>query len=166
MDPTQNVRIQVAAWQVARGRLKGLPREHGFCLQLVRLVIEAALGLRSHELYDRWLVAGTTRRGGTDAERAAAARANPWAADFEASLKRLGAGIAFADRRAGDLLFNYHAAEPYGHVAVLLDRGTVLENMSLAFRPASIHLAPALVLTPVEAVPWTLAARVPPLEGG
>lgn len=166
MDPTQNERIRAAAWQAARGKLKGVPRKHGFCLQLVRLVVEAALELRSHELYDRLLIVGTTRRPGGEAERAAAARQDAWAADLEASMKRLGAGIPFADRRAGDLLFNYHAAEPFGHVAVLLDRDTVLENVNPAFRPASIHLAPALVLTPVEAVPWTLAARIPPLEGG
>lgn len=166
MTPTQNERIRAAAWLAARRQLKGAPREAGSCLQLVRVVVEAALGLRSHEFYDRFLVAGTSRRGGTESERLANARANPWAADMEASAKKLDWGIPFHARQAGDLLFNHRAAEPYGHVAVLLDRDTVLENVDLAFRPASIHLGPALALTPVEALPWTLAARVPPVEGG
>ena len=166
MTPTQNERIRAAAWLAARGRLKNVPREGGSCLQLVRLIVEAALGLRSHELYDRFLVAGTSKRGGSESERLANARANPWAADMEASAKKLDWGIPFHARQAGDLLFNYRALEPYGHVAVLLDRDTVLENVDLAFRPNSIHIGPALALTPVEALPWTLAARVPPLEGG
>lgn len=165
MITPQNERIRAAAWLAARGKLAGLPREGYLCLKLVRLVVEAALGLRDRELYDRWLVAGTSRRGGGEGERLANARANPWAADFEASVKRLDWGIPFHARQPGDLLFNYHAAEPYGHVAVLLDRDTVLENIVHGLRPLSIHLEPAMALTPVEALPWTLAARVPQFEG-
>src|SRR5690606_8449743 len=133
-------RIATAAWEAARGAVPGLPRESGFCLKLVRLVVEYALDLPSHEMYARWLVAGTSRRPGGDEQRLAAARQNPWAADFEASMKRLELGVPFAERRAGDLLFNFRAMEPYGHVAVLLDRGVVLENVEPAFRPKGIRL--------------------------
>ncbi|HEX6938712.1 MAG TPA: hypothetical protein VF158_04825 [Longimicrobiales bacterium] len=153
-------RIARAAWEAAARRLPGLPREGGFCLKLVRLVVEAALGLPPHGMYERWLVAGTSRRKGSDAERAAAARQDPWAADLEASMKTLSLGVPFAERRPGDLLFNHRAAEPYGHVAVLLDRDTVLENVELAFRPKSVRLGEALVLTRVSDLPWTLCARL------
>lgn len=166
MTPTQNERIRAAAWLAARGKLADLPREDGLCLKLVRVVIEAALQLPDRYVYDNWLVSGSSYRPGTDAERQAAAREGPRASDMEASAKRLGWGIPFHARQPGDLLFNFRALPPYGHVAVLLDRDTVLENVNHAFRPNSIHLPHSLALTPVEALPWTLAARVPPVEGG
>ncbi len=158
-----NDAITTAAWKAARRKLPGLPREGGMCLKLVRLIVESALELRSHEMYDKWLIAGTSQRQGTEPERADAARANPWASDMEASFKRLGWGVPFADRRPGDILCNYRAMPPYGHIAVLLDANTALENIDHVFRQSSsLLLEPALALTPVDALPWTLCARIQP----
>lgn len=132
----------------------------------MRLIVERALGLRDGELYQRYLIAGTSRRPGTPEQRLAAARKDVWASDMEASAKLGGWGVPFADRRPGDLLFNYRAAEPQGHVAILIDRNTVIENAPQGNRPISIHLPNSMCITPVEALSWTLAARVPDLTGG
>lgn len=166
MDPTQNERIRAAAWLAATSRLPALPTEPGWCLMFVRLIVEQALQLPDGGMYDRWLVAGSSYRPGTPEERLAAAKRSKMASDLEASAKKLGWGIPFHARQAGDILFNYRALPPFGHVAVLLDRNTVLENVDPRYRPASIHLPSSLAVSPVEALPWTLAARIPPLEGG
>lgn len=156
-----NERITRAAWSAAALGMPGLPDGPGFCLQAVRVIVEAALKLESREMYTRWLIAGTTRRGGTDRERLAAAKLDPWASDFEASVKRLGWGVPFSERQAGDLLFDHNAAPPYGHVGILLDRDTLLESIDPKFRPTSLHLGHgSLSLTPIWERKWTLAARV------
>src|SRR5690625_5616425 len=118
------------------------------------------MGWSGHELYRRFLVAGTTRRPGTPEERLAAARLDPGAADLEASAKQLGWQVPGVERQAGDLVFNHAAAAPVGHVGVLISRDVVLENIDPAFRPAGVHLGQhSLSLTPYAAVPWALVAR-------
>lgn len=165
MIPVTNQQITAAAWAAARGALPGIPKGPGLCLALVRVVVEAALEYRSHELYARHLVAGTTRRPGDDAVRLAAARLSPWASDFEASVKKLAWGVPLAERQPGDLIFNHNASPPFGHVGILLDRNTVLENIDHDYRPGSILLPNSLALTPLESRAWTLVARVQPNEG-
>lgn len=165
MYPQSNERIQASAWAAARGALKGLPQRPGLCLALARVIVEAALGMDSHELYARYLVAGTSRRKGDERARLAAAKLDPWAADLEASAKRLGWAVPAAERLSGDLVFDHAAAQPYGHVGVLLDHSTVLENIDPAYRPGSIILPNHLALTPFRARPWTLVARVGGREG-
>ena len=137
----------------------------GWCLQFVRTVVEHALGWRSREFYARYLVAGTTRRPGTDAERLTAAKGDPWASDAERSMKRLGFAVPLEDRHPGDLVFNHTAAVPVGHVGVLLDHSTVLELIDARFRPDSVLLPGSLALTRLESRPWTLCARLGGEEG-
>ncbi len=156
-----NQKIVASAWSAAAGTLKGVPHDPGLCLAIVRVVVEHALGMASHEMYARWLVAGTTHREGDDRARLAAAKLSPWAADLEASVKRLGWAVRLGDRLPGDLVFDHAAAAPYGHVGVLLDHSTVLENIDPSYRKGSIHLPNSLSLTPLESRPWTLVARLP-----
>lgn len=131
-------------------------------MQAVRVIVEAALRMESHEMYARWLVAGTTRRHGGERQRLAEAKRDPWAADFEASVKRLGWGVPLSERRAGDIIFDHNAAIPWGHIGVLLDRDTVLESIDPRFRPTSVHLPHgSLSLTPLWSKRWTLVARIP-----
>lgn len=156
--------IVKAAWDAVFNRLPALPTQSGLCLAAVRVIVEKALGLNSHELYSRWLVAGTSYRPGSDAERLTAAKRDPWAADMEASAKALGWPVPGVDRQPGDLVFNHAAAAPYGHVGILIARDVVLENIAPVNRPGSIHLGHhSLSLTPYSAVPWTLVARIPEL---
>jgi len=159
---TPNERITAAAWRAVLNQLNGLPTRPGWCLQAVRVIVEEALGWPSHELYRRFLVAGTSRRPGGPEQRVAAARLDPWAADMEASAKQLGWQVPGVERQAGDLVFNHAVAAPIGHVGVLISRDVVLENIDPAFRPGSVHLGHhSLSLTPYAALPWTLVARVP-----
>lgn len=165
MIPHTNQLIAEAAWAAARGALKGVPKGPGLCLAFVRVVVEAGLGMRDRELYARYLVAGTTHRPGDDQVRLAAARQSPWASDWEASVKKLAWGVPLAERQPGDIIFNHNAAKPFGHVGILLDRKTVLENIDHDYRPYSILLPNSLALTPLESRSWTLVARVQHGEG-
>lgn len=158
---TTNDLIVKAAVAAANGRVPGLPTQGGWCLKAVRLIVEWGLFDGRQEFYKRWLVAGTTTRGGTDKDRLLEARADPWASDIESSMKRLGLGVPAALRKPGDLVFNYRAAAPIGHVGVLLTRDMVLENIRPDYRPSSVHLAHgSLSITPYAALPLTLVARL------
>lgn len=159
-----NQRIMQAAWNAVFGKLNGLPTTPGLCLAAVRVIIESAAGWPSHELYKRYLVVGTSRRPGDSNERLQAAKADPWAADMEASAKALGWPVPMLERKPGDLVFNHSAAPPYGHVGVLIARDVVLENIDPRYRPESIVVGPSLCLTPINHVPWTLVARIPDSE--
>jgi len=162
VSPTVNERIVRAAVAAANRQVPRLPQQSGYCLMFVRLVIEWALfDGRDGEFYRRFLVAGTTARGGTDAENLKAAQSDKWASDIERSAKQLGWAVPSAFRRPGDLVFNHNAAAPVGHVGILLSRGMVLENIHPSYRPGSIHLAHgSLSITPFASRPWTLVARV------
>ena len=150
-----NEQIRAAAYAAARGEIL-LPGKSKMCLSLVRRVVEAGLFGGRVQFYDTYLAAETSRRTGKDVGNA---RADPWAADVEASMKYLGFAVPFAERRYGDLVFNNAAAKPYGHVGLLYDVNTVLENAP-GGRPHSVLLAPYTYLTPLEHWPLTLVARL------
>ena len=151
-----NEQIRVAAYAAARGEIS-VPGASGYCLSFVRRVVEAALFGGRVEFYDRYLVAETSKRTGKDRGNA---RSDPWAADVEASMKYLSYSVPFAERQAGDLIFNHKGAAPVGHVAVLLEPNLVLENINESYRPKSIHLGRHLSQTPIEHFPTTLIARL------
>ena len=159
---TVNERIVKAAVAAGNRQIPRLPQQSGYCLMFVRLVVEWALfDGRDGEFYRRFLVAGTSGRGGTPAQNLKAAQSDKWAADVEASAKRLGWPVPSLLRKPGDLVFNHAAAAPVGHVGILLTRDIVIENIHPSFRVGSIHLNHgSLSLTPYAARPWTLVARV------
>lgn len=156
-----NERI-VASLVLAANKRLTVPIEPYWCLKFVRIVLEHALFGGRWELYDRYLVAGTSRREGTPAERLKAAKVDPWASDFEASAKKLGWGVPSLLRKPGDLVFNHNALPPQGHVGILLTRDLVVENIAPQLRPNSIHLGSSVSITPYASLPWTLVARVKP----
>lgn len=155
-----NERIANTCWQIAGGNTLLDKLAHGFCLQGVRLVIEYALHWPSHDLYRRYLVAGTTGREGGEAERLAAARADPYASDLEASMKRLGLAIPGEAKQPGDLVFDYERAKPIGHTGIYLGNNLILEVVSPAHRPRSFSRA-NICLTPYPDWSPTLVARLP-----
>lgn len=158
-----NERVVKAAVAAANGRVPGLPMTSGYRLEFVRMVVEWALFEGRAEYYDRFLVAGTTKRGGLASERLREAKNDPWASDAEASAKKLGWAVPALLRKPGDLVFNYEAAAPAGPVGILLTRDMVIENIHPSFRPDSIHLShSSLSVTPYASRPWTLVARVRP----
>lgn len=155
-----NERIVRALVDAASGQAS-VPAESGMCLQFVRLVVERALGLPSHSMYEKWLVAATTRRGPDPVSNLAQAKLDPWAADFEASVKKLGWAVPSLLRQPGDLVFNHDAAKPVGHIGILWTRDLVIENIHASFRPNSVRArAPHISVTPYASRPWTLVARV------
>jgi len=157
---TANEKIVMAAVDAANGKIPTLPNKPGYCLAFVRTVVERALWGGQWTLYDTFLVDGTTKRGDDPAKRLAEAKEDPWAADLERSMKLLGMTVPAMFRKPGDLVFNYRGAAPMGHVAVLLTRDMVIENIHPNFRPHSIHLKPFLSITPYKSLPWTLTARM------
>lgn len=157
---TTNERIYASAIKAANGLLPDAPTTPGLCLAFVRVVVEKGLGLPSRELYRRWLVAGTTFRPGDDAQRLAAAHIDPWANDMQASMKKLGLGVPYILRQAGDLIFATEPPKPFGHVGILLSRGWVLELIAPGNRPTSINLARNVSVTPIGDRKWSLVARL------
>jgi hypothetical protein len=134
----------------AERRILGVRR--GYCLMLVRLIVEGALGWSDGDLYRRFGVARTTRGAATRTDWS-------WfAADMEASAKRLGWPVPVADRRAGDLVFSHELAAPVGHVAVLLTPSLMLEAADPARRPRAFSRGD-LCITPFGAWEPTLVAR-------
>lgn len=155
-----NTKIVNSLIRAANGHI-GIPKSPGLCLAFVRCVIEDALYDGKREFYRHYLVAGTTKRGGTDSDRLGEAWKDPWAADIERSMKVLGMGVPALLRKPGDLVFNYHAAAPIGHVGLLLTRDLVVENIRPTYRAGSIHLSVgSLSITPYSKHPWTLVARL------
>lgn len=155
-----NDKIVNSLYRAANGKVT-IPPRHGLCLAFVRSVVEDALYGGERLFYQNYLKAGTTKRGGTDAERLREAWLDPWASDIERSMKVLGLGVPAMLRKPGDLVFNYHAAAPIGHVGILLTRDLVVENIHPNYRPLSIHLAHgSLSITPYNTQAWTLVARL------
>ena len=121
-----NQKIVNTAWHCLKAQ--NLPTKHGWCLKTTRLIIERALGLGNGGFYRTYLEGH--------------AKATPivprdwWARDAHKILRDDHKfGVAFEDRQAGDLIFNYavapsklHPGHFMGHVALLIDRDTVLEN--------------------------------------
>lgn len=145
-----------------RGRYS-VPEAPGYCLALVRTVIERARCEGRWAFYGEFLVAETSRRTGADIGRGVS-HAAPWAADLEASMKQLGLAVPFEERKPGDLIFNHNAAAPIGHVGLLLGRDLIAENINPNYRPQSILLPRFLALTEVRHWHPTLVARIPPKE--
>lgn len=161
MLPPTNQKIVASLKRAIAGKLPGIPAKPGMCLQFTRMVVEDALKLPSHDFYRRWLLDGTTKRGNDPAKRLAEARLDPWASDIERSMKLAGLAAPALLRRGGDLVFNFEASAPIGHVGILLDRNWVVESVNAAYRPESINLPNLISLTPYSSRPWTLVARLP-----
>ena len=110
-------RIAATAKQVLRGEL-GLVTVPGHCLQAVRVIVEKAAGVPPRTLYSL-----------------AKPHLHPqpgeeiplfWARGIERALRNLGIGRHYP--RPGDLVFSHKVSKPYGHVAVVVDEGLLLEN--------------------------------------
>lgn len=164
-----NPEIVKAAWKAAQLEID-VPRQPFMCLSLVRRIVEWAHYGGQYRFYSDYLVSRTSfararaKDGSIDL--------TPYASDIEASMKTLGLQIDLPMRQAGDLIFNHNAAKPYGHVGILLDQNTVIENVNPKFRPHSLTIwrsngAPAFIsLTPLTEFKHTLLARLEPVTKG
>jgi len=150
-----------SANKVLSGALRA-PEHPGLCLQLARIIIEDAYGLKPYAFYN-WLT--------NPVERDPADDRDPWARDMERSLRLAGMAYEFSEGRyirpetiiqeaePGSLLFRWDVARsPYGtfigHVGVLLDNGMVLENINPRFRKTSFFRGNTAI-TPLADFPTT-----------
>jgi hypothetical protein len=126
-----NGRIVAAAWDVVRGELVVETRPM-FCLKVVRQIVEHAMRWKPGEFYRRYWTHKVEENR----------TAEPWARDLERSLRNR--GLAAKEPQAGDLVFNFRAAWPYGHVGVMLSNSVVLENTpsNRGFSRGNIRLVP------------------------
>lgn len=152
--PANNRAIVESAWKAARGELVVESRA-GYCLRMVRQIVQDALDISYREFYDRYrttLTTGAPERRMDDV---------PWAADVERTMKIRQYHLPPAYLLAGDIVFNHTAAVPIGHIAIMLDDNTVLENVDVRHRKYSVSLTTGLVLTPRKQFKMTLVARLP-----
>lgn len=154
-----------SAYKLLRGEIAA-PEKPGYCLKLVRLVVEDAYSLGSHGLYRyRSRVVDADKRASRD----------PYARDMEASLRDQGMAVSqvydgpyvdqeFAQLEPGDLLFRFDVAKDargvyIGHVGVLMPGGLVLENVT----PRANSLSRGYTcLTPLWTWPVTTVVRFQP----
>ena len=158
-----NQQIVSAAYQVIRGEIPE-PTAPGYCLRLVRTVIEHAVYEGRYRLYEQVL----KRRVDPDLR----ASNDPYARDLEANLRDFGMDVPGLERAdgppgdparyishiqssiasgvilPGDLLFRWDVVRDQngvfvGHVAILLDHGLVLENV--AARPGRLSRGPTFL---------------------
>lgn len=144
-------RIQASVERVIAGKLK-MPGKGFMCLAGSRIVIEDALGWKSHALYDHV----ATFRVNT-------AKRDPWAADLRHSLEKRG-WVAKGKPQAGDIVFGADP-KPEEHVGIVYQDAQgklwVLENTTETRRGERIIAGPNK-LTPLEH--WdriTLIGRLP-----
>jgi len=130
----------------------------GYCLSVVRQVIERALKINLYQDYvTSWVAPDNYDRSG-----------GHWARDFERDSKLLRWAVNTRDRQPGDMVFNHNAVwvEKYnayiGHVGILDHEDMIFENVNPAFRKRSFFKqGTVLGLTPYGDWPVTLVARIP-----
>lgn len=152
--PANNRAIVRSAWKAAREDLKVETRP-GYCLRTIRQIVQDAFEINHQQFYDRYRITVTT----ASPERTMSDV--PWAADVERTMKIRNYALPLAYIKGGDIVFNYNAAAPVGHIAIMLDKNTVLENVDIRSRKHSVLLQSGLVLTPREHFEITLVARLP-----
>ncbi len=155
-----NERIVESAYAAMRGEIPVPRTTSGYCLRLVRMVLENALGWDDEELYVRFPNKIETN---TPQPRPF------WARDVQRSFRDAGWGVPLAERQPGDLLFYWRAAlnehgDYVGHVGILLPGGFIFENIDAKYRYGTgAFNSSALSLTPSST--WGLgeveAFRVP-----
>lgn len=160
-----------AAYRMLSGQLKA-PEHAGFCLQLTRVVIEAAYDMKPYEFY-KWRTHVVERAEGDGNE--------PWARDMERSLRFASMAYDFGDKRyvsfddiiaecePGDLLFRWDVARTkqgtfVGHVGILMPGGMVLENVDPRHRSRSFFRG-VTALTPLTDFRVTTAIKFNPAKG-
>jgi len=145
-----------------------MPIPAGFCLKLVRLIVEDALSI---DFYRTFLTHRVERADGDDND--------PWARDLERSMRNAGLGILApqANQRyvgnriikehalPGDLLFRHDVAPTpagtnVGHVGILMHHGLVFENINPKFRPEGFNRR-STSMTPLAFYRVTLVVRIP-----
>lgn len=140
-----NERVEQAAFEVIAGRRQVYDAEPGYCLKLVREIVQAGMGWNYDEFYSLL----TYRVEGNET-------GPPWARSLQRSLRNLGNLVPWEEREGGDLVFNFRPARQ-GHVGVLVGRSLVLENTSTQ---RGILISGYNRLSPIEDWPYQAELEV------
>jgi hypothetical protein len=118
---TTNEKVIKAAWQFYKSPPKWALNEAGWCLRLVRAVVERAEGLPDMGFYNKYVK-----------QKADPPHDGFIARDAEKSLRALGYAIKPDQVMPGDLVFKfdvkYNSDFWVGHVGIIIAQGVVLEN--------------------------------------
>lgn len=114
-----NSKIIESSYKALSGQLRVENTSGGWCLRVVRQIVQDALHITHHEFYERFL---TIKASNTDPNI-------PYARDVQVSLRHLGYSVSESDIMPGDLFFSWKPM-PYGHVGIVLSSDYVLENSS------------------------------------
>lgn len=117
MSKSTNDKIVESAYKALTGHLRVENTSGGWCLRVVRQIVQDALGIGSDAFYERFL---SLKASSTDPNV-------PCARDIQVSLRRLRYSVNESDIIPGDLFFSWKPM-PYGHVGIVLSSGFVLEN--------------------------------------
>lgn len=133
-------RIAEVAYEVVAKKWVPYDEKHGYCMRLVRQIVQRALGLSYDEFKARyWTHEVEDNLTGI-----------PWARTMQLSLREAGGcAVAFEDRQAGDLLFTWELALQ-GHTGVLYDRRQLIENTGSS---RGLHISGFNRFSPLEDFP-------------
>jgi hypothetical protein len=166
--------IVKSAWKAIAGDYD-IPQGSGYCLALVRRVVEEAYRMPPHGFY-KWRTHTVERKSDLNI---------PWARDMERSLRAAGMEVEAprtgpeldpkryveiyqANLQEGDLLFRWDVArsrtgEFIGHVGIYLGHELVLENINPSNRNARRGMSRGVNrITPLGEFPVTTIIRFDP----
>lgn len=111
-----NTKILESSLKAWGGQIAVENSSGGWCLRVVRQIIQDALGIDHAEFYRRYM---THQAVGTDP-------AIPYARDVQYSLRQQGLAVKVA--KAGDIGCSWRPM-PYGHIWIYISPSIVLENL-------------------------------------
>jgi hypothetical protein len=114
-----NSKIVESSYRALSGQLMVENTSGGWCLRVVRQIVQDALKINQSEFYERFL---TIRASGNNFD-------TPCARDIQLSLRGLGYSVSEDEVIPGDLFFSWKPM-PYGHVGIVLSTDYVLDNSS------------------------------------
>jgi hypothetical protein len=116
---TTNDKIINSAYKAMLGSLPVENSAGGWCLRVVRQIVQDALEINHSQFYSRFM---TVKAEGTNP-------GIPSARDVQLSLRTLGYGVPEEEIAPGDLFFSWKPM-PDGHVGIMISRDHALENTS------------------------------------
>jgi len=119
MVNSTNKKIVEASYRALLGQTLVENSSSGWCLRVVRQIVQDALRIGHDDFYARFL---KVKASETDPNV-------PYARDIQVSLRSLGYSVSEENIMPGDLFFSWKPM-PYGHTGIVLTTDYVLENSS------------------------------------
>jgi hypothetical protein len=119
MTDSTNKKIVETSYKALLGHVAVENSSSGWCLRVVRQIVQEALGINSNEFYAKFF---SIKAHKTDPNFI-------YSRDIQVSLRSLGYEVPENEIIPGDLFFSWKPM-PYGHVGIVLSSDYVLENTS------------------------------------